>query len=78
MSHLERKNNKIFSLEGLSAQVITWKKAREKVVFTNGCFDIIHRGHIELLANIVKMPDGVDPGDLPADRVKNLKEYLYD
>ena len=34
--------------------------------------------NIELLANIVKMPDGVDPGDLPADRVKNLKEYLYD
>ena len=33
---------------------------------------------VELLANIVKMPDGVDPGDLPLDRVRNLREYLYD
>ena len=33
---------------------------------------------VELLANIVKMPDGVDPGDLPLDRVRKLREFLYD
>ena len=33
---------------------------------------------VELLANIVKMDQGLDPGDLPEDRVKKLKEYLYD
>jgi len=37
-------------LEGLKAQVDSWKETGEKVVFTNGCFDILHRGHIEALA----------------------------
>lgn len=28
-----------------------WKGANQTIVFTNGCFDILHRGHIEYLAN---------------------------
>jgi D-beta-D-heptose 7-phosphate kinase/D-beta-D-heptose 1-phosphate adenosyltransferase len=32
-------------------QVDAWKFAGEKVVFTNGCFDILHRGHVEYLAD---------------------------
>ena len=27
-----------------------WKKTGDTVVFTNGCFDIFHRGHIEILS----------------------------
>ncbi|HCI16851.1 MAG: D-glycero-beta-D-manno-heptose 1-phosphate adenylyltransferase [Candidatus Marinimicrobia bacterium] len=33
------------------AQVDDWKAKGLKVVFTNGCFDIIHRGHVEYLAD---------------------------
>jgi rfaE bifunctional protein nucleotidyltransferase chain/domain len=50
MSHLYKINSKIFSLDDLKNQVNAWKQAGEDVVFTNGCFDIIHRGHIEVLA----------------------------
>jgi rfaE bifunctional protein nucleotidyltransferase chain/domain len=50
MSHLNKLNNKISSLEELKNKVNAWKQAGEEVVFTNGCFDIIHRGHIEVLA----------------------------
>ena len=32
-------------------QVDAWKFAGEKVVCTNGCFDILHRGHVEYLAD---------------------------
>jgi len=49
MSHLNKINSKIFSLDDLKNQVNAWKQAGEEVVFTNGCFDIIHRGHIEVL-----------------------------
>ncbi len=30
--------------------VNTWKSNQEKIVFTNGCFDIIHQGHIDYLS----------------------------
>jgi rfaE bifunctional protein nucleotidyltransferase chain/domain len=50
MSHLNKLNNKIYSLEELENKVNAWKQVGEEVVFTNGCFDIIHQGHIEVLA----------------------------
>ncbi len=40
---------KIVSLEALSVLRKTWKEAGETVVFTNGCFDILHRGHVDYL-----------------------------
>ena len=33
----------------LKARVTAWKKAGQELVFTNGCFDILHDGHIALL-----------------------------
>ena len=51
MSHLNTIQKKIFSLDELKTQIDSWKKSGEKIVFTNGCFDIVHRGHIEVLAN---------------------------
>ena len=50
MSHLNNLKNKIYSLEELKNKVNVWRQSGEEVVFTNGCFDIIHRGHIEVLA----------------------------
>ena len=50
MSQFNTLKNKIFSLENLKTQVENWKATGEKAVFTNGCFDIVHQGHIEVLA----------------------------
>ena len=57
MSHLNKINSKIFSLDKLKNQVNSWKQAGEEVVFTNGCFDIIHRGHIQVLAQTADLGD---------------------
>ncbi|MBB3699120.1 D-glycero-beta-D-manno-heptose 1-phosphate adenylyltransferase [Flammeovirga yaeyamensis] len=41
--------NKIVSLEEAVRIRKEWKAAGEKVVFTNGCFDIVHLGHVDYL-----------------------------
>ncbi|MES2798752.1 MAG: adenylyltransferase/cytidyltransferase family protein [Bacteroidota bacterium] len=40
---------KIVSLSEAQSIVKKWKEVGEQVVFTNGCFDILHRGHVEYL-----------------------------
>ncbi len=37
------------SLDELSGLMTEWRNSGEKVVFSNGCFDILHLGHIDYL-----------------------------
>ena len=57
MSSLKKIKHKIFNLDSLKAQVISWKKNGDKIVFTNGCFDVFHRGHIEVLSKSSDLGD---------------------
>jgi len=43
--------NKIHTRESLIRQCTIWRAKQQKIVFTNGCFDILHHGHLDLLAN---------------------------
>ena len=47
---LKKINNKIFDLQLLMKKIEKWRSKNKKIVFTNGCFDLIHLGHIEILA----------------------------
>jgi len=40
---------KIRDLPAMRAQVAAWRAAGERVVFTNGCFDLLHVGHVTYL-----------------------------
>ena len=51
MDKLKVLRNKIHSLDGLLNTGVLY----QKVVFTNGCFDIIHRGHVEYLAQAASL-----------------------
>ena len=73
MSHLNKLNNKICSLEELEDKVNAWKQAGEEVVFTNGCFDIIHRGHIEVLAQTADLGDRLIIGLNSDSSIQKLK-----
>ena len=51
MSNLQNIISKIYTLSDLKIQTDKWKEKGDKIVFTNGCFDLLHRGHVEVLAN---------------------------
>jgi D-beta-D-heptose 7-phosphate kinase / D-beta-D-heptose 1-phosphate adenosyltransferase len=40
---------KVLSLKHLISRVAAWRSTGEQIVFTNGCFDLLHVGHITLL-----------------------------
>lgn len=50
-----------------------WKQAGKKVVFTNGCFDLVHRGHIDSLAKAAEFGDRLIIGLNSDISVKLLK-----
>ena len=54
-------------------QINQWKEAGCTIVFTNGCFDIIHRGHIELLSAAKEKGDRLVVGLNGDQSVKRLK-----
>ena len=73
MSHLKNINSKIYSLDTLTTQVEQWKEKGNKIVFTNGCFDIIHRGHIEVLARTADLGDKLVVGLNSDQSIQELK-----
>ncbi|HZR27846.1 MAG TPA: adenylyltransferase/cytidyltransferase family protein [Terriglobales bacterium] len=42
-------HNKIFSRQEISKQVAAWRAAGDSIVLTNGCFDLLHVGHVRSL-----------------------------
>ena len=49
MSHYQKIKSKIIDYSQLDNLIADWKSNNETIVFTNGCFDILHRGHATYL-----------------------------
>ncbi|MEY4865935.1 MAG: hypothetical protein RLY64_189 [Bacteroidota bacterium] len=64
-------DSKIFDFNDLKE--ILSKKKNEKVVFTNGCFDILHRGHVSYLQNARGLGDFLIVGVNSDRSVSRLK-----
>jgi rfaE bifunctional protein nucleotidyltransferase chain/domain len=58
---------KVCSLNELTAQVADWKADKKRIVFTNGCFDLLHAGHIAYLTEAASLGDVLIVG-LNSDR----------
>ena len=49
--------DRVFTREALIRRVQMWKENQERVVFTNGCFDLLHVGHITVLEQARRLGD---------------------
>jgi D-beta-D-heptose 7-phosphate kinase/D-beta-D-heptose 1-phosphate adenosyltransferase len=63
----------ITSLEGLAAKVDELKRSNRKLVFTNGCFDILHRGHVAFLNQAKKLGDILIVGLNTDESIRKVK-----
>lgn len=65
--------SKILSLRKLSSLIKVLKKKGKKIIFTNGCFDLIHPGHIKIFKEAKKHGDVLIVG-INSDRsVRKIK-----
>ncbi len=74
MEYLNLIEKKIIkSKEELNCILSEWRFHNEKIVFTNGCFDVLHYGHIEYLAKAASIGSKLILGVNTDASVKKLK-----
>ena len=73
MKHLEKIYDKILSRDSLAEKLNLWRKEGKTIVFSNGCFDILHRGHVEYLSKAADLGDILVIGLNTDASVKRLK-----
>ncbi|MCU0447236.1 MAG: D-glycero-beta-D-manno-heptose 1-phosphate adenylyltransferase [Microscillaceae bacterium] len=64
---------KIYTLDDLKQVIQNWQQTGKQVVFTNGCFDIVHLGHIDYLEKARQKGDKLVVGLNSDSSVKTLK-----
>jgi D-glycero-beta-D-manno-heptose 1-phosphate adenylyltransferase len=69
----DKLNNKIVTGSGLMRQVAQLKFFGKTIAFTNGCFDILHAGHIESLKEAAKLADYLIVAVNSDESVRKLK-----
>ncbi len=65
--------NKILSLDKLVNQLETHRQNKQKIIFAHGVFDLLHRGHVALLAEAKQLDGVLVVGVENDDNVKILK-----
>lgn len=73
MTKLELIESKIFEPDQFDRLLSYWRFREEKIVFTNGCFDIIHMGHLKYLAEAANLGTKLIIGLNTDASVKRLK-----
>ncbi len=69
----EKMRSKIVDREEALSMLSIWHYMGLKVVFTNGCFDVIHKGHVDYLSRASSLGDRMIVGLNTDKSVSNLK-----
>ena len=70
---MEKTGDKIKGLQPAKEQVSKWKSENQKIVFTNGCFDLLHLGHVDYLEKAHSLGDKLVLGLNSDDSVSRFK-----
>ncbi len=70
---LDKIRDKINTFDSIEKLVKEWKKSNLTIVFTNGCFDLLHYGHLHYLAAARDLGDRLIVGLNAAASVSRLK-----
>ena len=73
MKAIQHITEKIYTLEELAKQVLRWKLKSKTIVFTNGVFDLLHKGHVASLNQAASNGDILIIGINSDNSVKRLK-----
>ena len=73
MQTIELIQQKIYTLPQLLKKLHLWRFKEQKIVFTNGCFDLIHWGHLQMLTQTADLGDKLIIGLNSDQSVKGLK-----
>src|ERR1700760_687694 len=73
MNHPQYIHHKIFSPKEIVFQVNRWRMISKTISFTNGCFDILHPGHIISLSEAAREADILVVGLNSDDSARRLK-----
>ena len=73
MNYFEKINNKLLDGDKLAKWLDNCRISGKKIVFSNGCFDILHRGHVEYLAKAAAFGDVMVIGLNTDASVRRLK-----
>lgn len=73
MTNIEIIESKIFKPDQIDRLLSFWRFKSEKIVFTNGCFDVIHLGHLKYLAQAANLGTKMVLGLNTDASVKRLK-----
>lgn len=70
---MEKLDQKIHSFASIRNQCQAWREAGKRLVFTNGCFDLLHYGHLHYLHQARDLGDLLIVGLNSNASVKRLK-----
>ncbi len=81
MNHRQRLQHKIHNLDSLLELVKSWRSNNKKVVFTNGCFDLLHPGHVDYLNKAADLGDELIVAlntDVSVAKIKGIHRPIQD
>lgn len=81
MKMLNQIRSKIKTFDEIIAASENWQSQNKRIVFTNGCFDIVHLGHVDYLSRAADLADVLIIGvntDASVSRIKGKNRPLQD